>query len=384
MKRISSAFLTGAALALVAAMGPAYADDNSYDAKVLVADIPPAPHLDPHLVNPWGIAFNPNGFVWVADNGTGFATLYDGFGNLAPLPPSAPLVVAIPAAPGSTDHGKPTGIVFNAGGGFAVTSAGKTGSSAFLFATEDGLIAGWSPAVDMTHAIQGYPKAGDPPSDAVYKGLAIATSAVGNTIYATDFVGDKIDVFNSTFTKITLAGDFSDPDLQKDFSPFNIQNINGHLFVTYAKREEGEDDETAGPSLGIVNEFDANGNFLRRFATRGRLNAPWGIAMAPATFGAFANDILIGNFGDGAINAYDAASGEFKGQLRGTNHRALQLDGLWGMAFGNDLNNQPKSTLFFAAGPDDETHGVYGSITPAPRVNGNGKPSAKVNVMRND
>jgi uncharacterized protein (TIGR03118 family) len=163
-----------------------------------------------------------------------------------------------------------------------------------------------------------------------------------------------------------LSGDFSDPELQKDFSPFNIQNINGNLFVMYAKREEGEDEEIVGPSLGIVNEFDANGHLLRRFVTRGRLNAPWGIALAPATFGEFANNVLIGNFGDGAINAYDAATGEFKGQLRGTDHRALRLDGLWGMAFGNNRNNQPPGTLFFAAGPDDETHGVYGSITPTP------------------
>lgn len=364
MNRFRRALLTGAALAFVAAVNPVYADDNSYDAKVLVADIPPAPHIDTHLVNPWGVAFNPNGFVWVADNGTGFSTLYDGFGN--PSPAANPLIVQIPAAPGSTEHGKPTGIVFNGGGGFAVTSAGKTGNSAFIFVTEDGLIAGWAPSVDMTHAIQAYPKAGDPPSGAVYKGLAIATSAVGNTIYAADFVGGKIDVFDSTFTKIDLAGNFTDPDLQKHFSPFNIQNINGHLFVTYAVREEGEDDETAGPSLGIVNEFDVNGNFVRRFVTRGRLNAPWGVALAPATFGAFANAMLIGNFGDGAINAYDAATGEFKGRLRGTDHRELRLDGLWGMAFGNDLNSQPKSTLFFAAGPDDETHGVYGSITPTP------------------
>src|SRR5437762_7559484 len=205
MTRIRSLLIAGTACALIAGMNAAFADDNRYEARVLVADIPPAPHLDSHLVNGWGVAFNlsPTGFVWVADNGTGFSTLYDGLGN--PAPQANPLIVAIPAAPGA-DHGTPTGIVFNGGGGFAVTANGKTGNSAFIFATEDGLIAGWSPAVDMTHAIQAYPKAGDPPSDAVYKGLAIATSAVGNTIYAADFVGGKIDVFNSTFTKIDLAG----------------------------------------------------------------------------------------------------------------------------------------------------------------------------------
>ena len=361
MNRIRNALLTGAALVLVAAVSPCYADSNRYDAKVLVADIPPAPHLDPHLVNGWGVAFNrnPNGFVWVADNGTGLATLYDGLGN----PQS--LVVTIPAAPGS-DHGTPTGIVFNTTG-FAVTSAGKTGNSAFIFATEDGLIAGWSPGVDLTHAIQAYPPAGVTPT-AVYKGLTLASSGSNNFLYAADFVGGKIDVFSSSFAKVSSSGmfAFADPNLPKGFSPFNIQNINGHLFVTYAKREDDEHDETAGPSLGAVNEFDADGNLLRRFASRGRLNAPWGVALAPSTFGKFANDILIGNFGDGTINAFDAPTGKFKGQLKGTNHRALKLDGLWGMAFGNGFNNQPVDTLFFAAGPDDENHGVYGSITPAP------------------
>ena len=330
MNRIRNALLTGAALVLVAAVNPAYADDNRYDAKVLVAD-----------------------------NGTGVSTLYDGFGN----PQS--LVVTIPPAPGS-DHGTPTGIVFNTSAGFAVTSAGKIGNSAFIFATEDGLIAGWSPGVDLTHAIQAYPPTGVTPT-AVYKGLALASNGSNNFLYAADFVGGKIDVFSSSFAKVSGSGMFAfvDPHLPKGFSPFNIQNINDHLFVTYAKREDDEHDETAGPSLGAVNEFDGSGNLLRRFASRGRLNAPWGVALAPATFGKFANDILIGNFGDGTINAFDAATGEFKGQLKGTNHRALKLDGLWGMAFGNGFNNQPVDTLFFAAGPDDENHGVYGSITPA-------------------
>jgi uncharacterized protein (TIGR03118 family) len=369
MNRTRSMFLAAMAFAVV--VNPAYAADNSYDAKVLVADIPPAPHLDPHLVNPWGVAFNPAGFVWVADNETGLSTLYDGLGN----PQS--LVVTIPAASASSDHGVPTGIVFSGNPvtvatDFFVSNGTTSGRSLFIFATEDGLIAGWAPSVDGTHALRAYPPANVTPT-AVYKGLAIANNGSGNFIYAADFLNEKIDVFNSSFAKTTLSGDFSDPNLQKGFSPFNIQNINGHLFVMYAKHEEGEDEEIAGPSLGIVNEFDANGQLLRRFVTRGRLNAPWGIALAPATFGTFANDILIGNFGDGAINAYDAATGEFHGQLRGTNHRALRLDGLWGMAFGNDRNGQSKDTLFFAAGPDEETHGVYGSITPAPRE----KPNAK-------
>ena len=368
MTRIRSLLIAGTACALIAGMNAAFADDNRYEARVLVADIPPAPHLDSHLVNGWGVAFNlsPTGFVWVADNGTGFSTLYDGLGNPAPV--GNPLIVAIPAVPGN-DHGTPTGIVFNNQGGFTVSNGTATGSSAFMFSTEDGLIAGWSPGVDRTHAIRAFPPPGVTPT-AVYKGLALATSNGNNFIYATDFVGGKIDVFSSSFAKVSGSDRFAfaDPALPKGFSPFNIQNINGHLFVTYAKREDDEDDETAGPSLGAVNEFDTDGNLLRRFARRGRLNAPWGVALAPSNFGPFSNALLIGNFGDGAINAYDFATGEFKGQLKGSNHKALQLDGLWGMAFGNGFNNQPTDTLFFGAGPDDENHGVYGAIRFAPKT----------------
>ena len=200
--------------------------------------------------------------------------------------------------------------------------------------------------------------------------MALANNGGGNFLYAADFVGGKIDVFNASFAKVNLAGNFADPALPDEFSPFNIQEINGHLFVTYAKHEPGENDETSGKGLGAVNEFDANGHLLRRVTTGGTLNAPWGIALAPATFGKFANNLLVGNFGDGTINAYDATSGKFRGQLKGTSNKVLHLDGLWGMAFGNDLNNQPKGTLFFAAGPDDENHGVYGRIDPASKENG--------------
>ena len=210
MNRIRTALLTGAAFALVAAVSPSYADSNRYDAKVLVADIPPAPHLDPHLVNGWGVAFNrnPNGFVWVSDNGTGVATLYDGLGN----PQS--LVVTIPAVPGS-DHGTPTGIVFNTSA-FAVSSAGKTGSSAFIFATEDGLIAGWSPGVDFTHAIQAYPPAGVAPT-AVYKGLALDTAT--QRLFAANFTENQVEVYDTGFN---LVNTFTDPTLPKRFAPFNV------------------------------------------------------------------------------------------------------------------------------------------------------------------
>jgi len=218
--------------------------------------------------------------------------------------------------------------------------------------------------VDGTHALRAYPPAGTAPT-AVYKGLALASLGNANFLYAANFVGGKIEVFDASFHPVPMPG-FEDPHLPKNYSPFNVQNINGNLIVTYAKREDGDTDETAGQGLGVVNEFDAAGHLLRRIAQHGQLNAPWGVALAPATFGKFAGDLLIGNFGDGTISAYDLRTGNFRGQLKGADHRVLKLDGLWGMAFGNDLNNQPKSTLFFAAGPDDENHGMYGAITPSP------------------
>jgi uncharacterized protein (TIGR03118 family) len=367
MSRFRSLVLAWAALALAAAAtSPALAQQNRYEAKVLVSDI--SVPTDPHLVNGWGLALSTTSPMWVADNGTGLSTIYTVDNNGVGVPGG--LIVTIPPAPGSTEHGKPTGIVFSGSADFVLMAGGKTGPSRFIFATEDGLIAGWAPAVDGTHALQAYPKPGDPASDAVYKGLALANNGSGNFLYATDFVGGKIDVFDKNFALVASPGGFVDPELQKHFSPFNVQNINGHLFVTYARREDDEDDETAGPSLGIVNEFDADGHLLRRFATRGRLNAPWGVALAPASFGKFGSALLIGNFGDGTIDAFDLQTAEFLGQLKGTDNRALKVDGLWGMTFGNDHNNLSSATLYFAAGPDDENHGAFGSITPAPNGKG--------------
>jgi len=364
MKPLRHLLPHAAILALAMSATVAHADANRYDVSILVSDgFISTPNTDPHLVNGWGVAFNPNGFVWVADNGTGLSTLYDGFGK-----PNS-LVVTIPAA-GGVGTGKPTGIVFSGSSDFVVASGGKSGPSRFLFATEDGLIAGWSPGVDLTHALQAYPPAGAAAPTAVYKGLALASTGGANFLYATDFVGGKIDVFDATFAPVTMPGGFVDPKLPKDFSPFNIQNVGGNLIVTFAKHEDGEDDETAGPGLGAVDEFDASGHLLRRIAQRGKLNAPWGVALAPATFGRFAGDLLIGNFGDGTINAYDMGSGNFRGQLRDADGKVIHLDGLWGMAFGNDLLNQPKSTLFFAAGPADESHGMYGAIAVSPDAAG--------------
>ena len=314
-----------------------------------------AEHTDPNLINAWGVAFNPLGFVWVADNGTGNSTLYDGDGN------AQSLIVSIPA-PGAATGGTPTGIVFNATNAFNVTAAGKTGSAKFIFVTEDGIIAGWAPTVDGTHAITAIDTSAT--TGAIYKGVAISAGGNGPLLYATDFHNATIDVFDGNFAPVVPASAtaFTDHSIPKGFAPFGIQAIGGNLYVTYAQQDADKEDDVAGRGLGFVDVFDPNGVLLRRFASRGALNAPWGIAQAPAGFGAFSNAILIGNFGDGRINAYDPVFGFWLGQLRGTNHQPIQIDGLWGIAFGNGFAGQPVNTLFFASGPGDEAHGLYGRL----------------------
>jgi uncharacterized protein (TIGR03118 family) len=334
-----------------------HAGGKFYQQRNLVSDgFMTAEHTDANLVNPWGIAFNPNGFVWVADNGTGVSTLYDGNG----VPQS--LVVTIPTPSDSSALGKPTGIVFNGSGDFVISKGDVSGASPFIFASENGTIAAWAPSVDRTHALLVVDNSG---SEAIYKGLALAANGTGNFLYATDFHNGKIDVFDKDFKPASLPGSFSDPDLPAGFAPFGIRNISGALYVTYAMQDEDKEDDVAGKGLGVVDVFDANGHLISRFASGGPLNAPWGLALAPADFGKFSNHLLIGNFGDGTINAYDLASGEFHGRLRTTDGEKLAIEGLWGISFGNGIEDQPTSVLFFAAGPGDEEHGLYGRIEPA-------------------
>lgn len=325
---------------------------SSFAVKALVSDgAVAAAHIDGNLKNPWGIVFNPNGFVWVADNGTNVATLYDGNG----VPQS--LIVAIPS--GTNGSASPTGIVFNGTQSFTVTENGKSGVAAFIFAGEGGTITAWAPAVGPTNAFVMYD---DGAGGAVYKGLALATMNNANFLYATDFHNNKIDVFNTSFSKVSMPGAFTDPAMPAGFAPFGIQAIGSNLFVTYAKQDAAKHDDVAGAGLGMVDVYDTAGNLKQHFATGGPLNAPWGIAQAPANFGSMSGAILIGNFGDGTINAFNASNGLSMGPLIGSNGNAIVEPGVWGIAFGNNLSNQPSNTLFFAAGPNDEADGVYGRI----------------------
>lgn len=329
------------------------ATSNRYQQHNLVSDgALPADHTDPNLVNAWGIAFNPNGPVWVADNGTGVSTIYDGDGN------KNPLEVTIP-------DGKPTGIVFNGfDKEFVVSQGNASGTSRFIFASENGFIDAWAPNVPALLSIQAFQVVDSSGSGAVYKGLALAGNGTGHFLYASDFHNRKIDVFDKDFKPAKLDGSFDDPTIPQDFAPFGIQNLNGDIYVTYAKKKPGTDDDLAGPGNGFVNVFDANGNLIRRVASHGKLNSPWGLAIAPANFGKFSNHLLVGNFGNGRINAFDPATHRFRGQLRDTNGKKLEIDGLWGIAFGNGVMKQSADVLFFAAGPNEEANGLYGTLKP--------------------
>jgi uncharacterized protein (TIGR03118 family) len=334
---------------LMAGARLALADDGAYQVRKLVSDVPGAAEkTDPHLVNAWGLAFIQFGPAWVADNGTGVSTIYDGDGN----PQS--LVVIIPG-------GKPTGIVFNGTGDFVVSKNSVSAPARFLFATENGTIAGWAPTVDPNHAITIVDNSA---SGAIYKGLTLGADGTRSLLYASDFHNNKVDVFDKNFASVT--GGFTDSSISDKYAPFGIQNLGGSIYVTYAKQDADKVDEVPGRGNGIVNVFDARGNLIRRVYKGGPLNAPWGLAIAPADFGVFSNTLLVGNFGDGTINAFKLDSGRFVGTLSDANRDPIVIDGLWGIGFGDGYRDQPTNVLFFAAGPEDESHGLYGRIAFAP------------------
>ena len=349
--------------ALLAACGGGYGGGGTRDMAPAPPPIPPvvaackAPsrgtdtatagvaNTDAKLVNAWGIAFNPAGFVWVANNGSATSTLYDGNG--------VPQTLVVATQPG------PTGIIFNGSQDFKVSQDGVTGASPFVFASEGGIISGWSPAVNRNAVVNVVDGSS---ASKVYKGLASASYLGLNYLYAADFHNNAIDVFDRNFAPAVLPGAFKDPGLPAGYAPFNIQAIGDKLYVAYAKRAASGDDEQEGAGLGVVNVFDTGGNFVKRLAYGGALNAPWGLALAPANFGAASNMLLVGNFGDGKINVYDPSTGAFAGALAKADNTPIVIEGLWGIAFGPGVNSQPTNTLFFAAGPSDEKHGLYGRI----------------------
>lgn len=314
-----------------------------------------APFTDPNLKNGWGVAFNPNGFVWVSAADSGKSTLYDGTGK------PQTLVVTVPGANGG--QGSPTGIVFSGSNDFAVGNGTVIAPARFIFATEDGTISGWAPGANPTQSIIAV---NNSDHESSYKGLAIAGNGAGNYLFATDFYNGRVDVFDATYKPVFRRIEmFVDPTLPAGYAPFGIQAIQGDIYVTFAKQNAEKDEEVVGPGLGYVSVFNANGNFIRRIASGGALNAPWGLAMAPANFGTYSNSLLVGNFGDGRISSYDPRTGAYLGQLARPNGTPISIDGLWGMAFGNGIQSQHTNALFYAAGPDDEEGGLYGRIDKA-------------------
>ena len=338
--------------------------------------------LDPNLVNPWGVAESAGSPFWVANNNAGLATLYGVPGaNNTPVSIS-PLVVSIPSPldPLGAD-GTPTGAVFNvdlAGKGFEISDGKHTGPAVFLFATEDGTIVAWNPGVDPSGKFDGpngISRRGILAVDnsggcgaangAVYKGLTIAMNGSNTFLYAANFRAGTIEVYDTTFKRATLSPDaFTDPDLPHGYAPFNIEPNGGVLFVTYARQDKAKHDPVAGHGRGFVDTFDLNGHMLARFASRGHLNAPWGVVRAPASFGQSAGAVLIGNFGDGQINAFDPATGAFIGKVVNSKGQVILIDGLWTLRVGNGKAGGDSEKIYFTAGPNGETDGLFGSLTP--------------------
>jgi uncharacterized protein (TIGR03118 family) len=343
---------------VISAALPALAS-SIYVQQNLVSDIPGfANSTDPDLVNPWGLSSSSTSPWWVNDNGTGLATLYNGSGV------KQGLVVTVPPPMGGTPPSAPSGQVFNNTSGFALPGGSP---SLFVFATEDGTISAWNGAQGTSAVLE----ADNSASGAVYKGLAIGNNGSGNFIYAANFNAGTIDVFDTNFSQVTQPPSaFTDPNLPAGYAPFNIANLNGKLYVTYALQNDAKHDDVAGPGNGYVDVYDLNGNLLGRLISNGPLNSPWGLAVAPALFGSFSNDLLVGNFGDGMINAFDPATGASLGDLTDASGNPIQIEGLWGLAFGNGANAGPTNTLFFTAGIGNgdpiESHGLFGDIVSTP------------------
>ncbi len=355
VSHVGSVFLFGCATAVSSYAANAYLKHN------LVSDLAGmADHQDPNLVNPWGIAISGTSPFWFSDNGSGMSTLYSTAGS-GSIPG---LVVTVPPSAKAATTGTPTGIVFNGGAGFEV-AAGK--SAAFIFATEDGTISGWNSTTGTTAII----KVDNSSSGAIYKGLALAPNGSDSFLYAANFYAGTIDVFDSTYAPVTMAGAFTDPDIPAGFAPFNIQNLGGNLYVTYAMQNAAKSEEVIGAGNGYVDVYDPAGKLLKHLISGGALNAPWGVAIAPAGFGDFAGDLLVGNFGDGMINVYKPADGTWVASLQDIEGNPYVIPGLWALQPGNGKSGGDASAVYFTAGIGGpggavEDHGLFGSLQAAP------------------
>ena len=325
--------------------------------------------LDAKLQNPWGIAVAPGLPFWIADNNSNVSTLYSGTGAIetSTITGSNGVGIAIPASAAGV-QANPTGQVYNGTGGFLISTNNGQETALFMYDGEGGTIAAWARDSGAT-AVTAYDDGvANGTSHAVYKGLALGTVNGATYLYATDLHNNKVDVFDTTFSKpAAMQGKFIDPTLPAGFVPFGIASVNDQLYVTYAMQDAARHDEVIGAGLGYVDVFDFSGNFVSRFASAGVLNAPWGIAVAPSGFGSIAGDVLIGNFGDGTINIFtpNGSLATDVGQLIVTNGGTFTVPGLWSLVFGNGDADKPLTTLYYTAGFADQTDGVFGSITVA-------------------
>ncbi len=351
IKRFAPAVATFALLASGAAFGQHY---QQTDLVTNTSSVSATATMDANLVNAWGLSRGTGSPFWISDNGTGLSTLYDGAGK------PVQLVVTIPPPKNGAPPSAPTGTVFNFTKLFAV-APGKP--AVFLFATEDGTISGWNPGVNLNSAVL---KVDNSQQGAIYKGLAIAKEGAITRLYTSNFATGKVEMYDGAFHPVMIAGAFHDSQLPANYAPFGIQNVGGNIVVTFAHRMPGSRDEDHGTGLGYVDVFDFNGNLLVRLQHGPFLNAPWGIAQASGDFGVFSHRLLIGNFGDGRIHAFNLVSGMFEGTLLNPDGSPLWIEGLWALSFGGDTAKDGLATeLFFTAGPNDESNGLYGKITPA-------------------
>lgn len=382
-KRGPENLLPGAAARPIAADAPGLTSAdlrNAYAVTPLVSDLKGAAVQDPVLQNSWGVAFTPAGSpFWIADNATGCATLYDGDGTKVALQVSIPLpggtvpptdckTIVNPNVPPVPTPAAPSGVIWNptTNPTTAFLVPGTNLPATFIFATEDGTISAWTNGLNpANNAVLAVDNSKTPTSalGAVYKSLAFGVNANGDFIYAANFRAATIDVFDHNYKPASTDGGFIDPDIPAGFAPFDIKGIDGELFVTYAKQNVTKHDDLAGPGNGFVDIFDTDGHLLRRFASRGALNSPWGLARASFDFGRFSGQILIGNFGNGRINVF-VSRGHFIDELDDATGKPLVIDRLWTLTLGGGAKSSP-DTLYFTAGPNDETDGLFGTISPA-------------------
>ena len=319
---------------------------SMYQQTNLVADTAGfnAAIVDKTLINAWGISIGSSGVFWLSANHSGVTDIYSATGATQ-LP-----AISVPSRDGIS-AGSPTGVIFNG------TSTQDFNNDKFIYCSEDGIISGWNGSMKK--------EATDPSTNAVYKGLALGTNGGNNYLYVADFKQAKITVYDKNFTKTTLAGNFADPTIPAGYAPFNVASIGGMLYVAYAKQHTPPDnDDQSGVGNGYISIFKTDGTFVSRFASQGVLNSPWGIALAPGSFGDFSNAILVGNFGNGTINGFDS-TGKSLGPLKDANGAAISIDGLWGiMSFGANPPSAsiPANSVYFTAGPGGENHGLFGYI----------------------